>query len=89
MHQLLLQVSSTTGIAAAILWAISAYVKTPKSFSVYVSAAEAGGGQVVGYGSSPDLEKLGQALRRQSGFSAAAAISAAIAAVTQAISLRV
>ena len=68
-------------IAAAILWFVSARVNTPEFF--HIISVQVGGG--VGSGHSPDLEKLAEALKKQSKFSAWAAICAGESAILQAI----
>lgn len=88
--------SAVFAIAAAMLWFVSAVVKTPKSFSLHVARADslhgkllAGsvfGSEYVGHGHSPELTALGAAMSRQSMWSAAAAVCAGIAAALQAVS---
>lgn len=82
--------SALFALGAAVLWIASAKVKTPKSFSIDVITvhngdAEIPSGEVVGggFGTSPELNDLGNALVKQSKLSAFAASSAAIAAGLQ------
>jgi hypothetical protein len=75
---------------AAILWFRSAIVKTPKQFSIDVHVLNEPSHLVIGptlssYAQSPELNDLGNALIKQSRWGAAAACSAAIAAILQAI----
>ena len=86
--------SAGFAFVAAILWVISASIKTPQSFSVNVTTVHRGdpecpSAEVVGggFGTSDDLNALGKALILQSRFSAMAAGSAAIAAVCQGLAL--
>ena len=79
-------------IAAAVLWFMSARVKTPQSFGIAVTISTSPfDGSSGGTGHSPDLWNLGYALKRQSRLSAYAAACAAIAAIlnTAAIPLQV
>jgi len=88
--------SAVFAIAAAILWFVSARIKTPESFSIHVARAGtlqgqllAGGvigSQYAGHGYSPELTALGESMCRQSKWSAAAAVCAGIAAILQAVS---
>jgi uncharacterized protein YjfI (DUF2170 family) len=95
LSTLLTVLSALFGTAAAILWFVSALVKTPDSFNIYVvrphGAMPLGsvGGTYLGQGQSPDLTALGSALRRQSKFSALAAGCAGISAFLQTVSLAV
>jgi len=89
--------SALFAITAAILWWRSAVVKTLDHFSIHVSrpnspmGAPLGGGPLggvfVGQAHSDDLIALANALKRQSKFSAWAAICAGISAICQASSL--
>lgn len=78
---------------AAILWFISALVKIPQDFPIYVEPSTpmregyVGGTEDIGYGFSKELNELGQALRRQSSWSAAAAASAGMSAILQAVAI--
>jgi len=80
----------TAGLAA-VFWIISATIKTPSSFSIHVvkpnqkPLGEPLGGTYMGNAYSEDLKKLAKALRTQSKWSAAAAICAALSAVSQGI----
>ena len=84
--------SAIFAFAAAGLWLRSAVVRTPKSFPVHVvkpdsfsrPLGEPLGATYVGHGHSPALNELGEALRTQSRWSAAAAICAALSAIFQA-----
>jgi hypothetical protein len=62
---------------AAVLWLKSALVKIPSSFPVVMVSPD--------LGVSPQANKLGEALIRQSKWSAAAALSAAASALCQAL----
>ena len=91
--------SAIFAIAAALLWFISAVVKTPESFSIHVVRPDSFmgeplggnplGGTYVGHAYSSDLVALANALRRQSKFSAWAAGCAGVSAILQAASLLV
>ncbi|MGZ4924199.1 MAG: hypothetical protein ACXV5H_09640 [Halobacteriota archaeon] len=82
-------------VIAAILWLKSAMVKTPSSFPIHVIQpdsfsrpfGEPLGGTYVGHGHSPALNELGEALCRQSKWSAVAAVFAAISALCQALAI--
>ncbi|OQX25257.1 MAG: hypothetical protein BWK80_16520 [Desulfobacteraceae bacterium IS3] len=82
-------------VIAAALWLKSAMVKTPSSFPIHVvqpdslSSPFGGpfGGTHVGQGQSPALKKLGEALCRQSKWSAAAAAFAAASALCQSFTI--
>ena len=84
-------------IAAAVLWFLSASVKTPDGFSVHVVRPDSYmgqpmggnplGGTYVGHAYSDDFKSLADALRRQSKLSALAAVCAGVSAVLQALSL--
>jgi hypothetical protein len=87
--------SALFAVLAAALWFKSATIKTPGQFSIHVAKPDGpfgeplGGGPLggthVGQGYSPALQQLGERLRSQSKWSAAAAISAGISALLQAI----
>ena len=87
--------SAVTAIAAAVLWFLSAIVKTPQRFFIHVVRADSpfgvplGGNPIgatyVGEAHSEDLVNLATALRRQSRLSAYAALSAGISAAFQAV----
>src|ERR1700722_11231566 len=74
---------------AAILWLLSARVKTPETFQVHVVRPDMApmggpvGGQFVGHGYSTELTDLANALRRQSKLSAQAAICTAVSVFVQ------
>jgi len=85
--------SAVSAIIAAILWFMSAKIKTPNHFGIYVVKPDGVmgeplgdplGGKYIGHAYSSDLELLGNNLIRQSKLSAWAAIAAGISAVTQA-----
>jgi hypothetical protein len=89
-------VSAITAVVAAALWFVTARVTTPNSFSIFVARANGSfgkplgdplGGTYVGHAYSEDLNKLADALRRQSRLSAWAAVFAGIAAFSQTGSL--
>ncbi len=82
--------SALCSFAAAVLWAMSARIRTPKTFAITVLTehsddAEFPGSQVIasGWGESKELTDLGLALRKQSLLSAEAAMAAAGAAILQ------
>lgn len=86
--------SALAAIPAALLWFLSAVVKTPQSFSVHVVRPDSpplGGnplsGEYVGQAYSNDLVNLANALRRQSRLSGWAALCASISAILQAVSI--
>jgi len=89
---LLETVSAIFAIFAAVLWIASTFVKTPRDFTVQVISAHlleeegAVGTSVIseGYGTSKELEVLGEALIRQSRLNAAGAVCAAISAICHA-----
>jgi hypothetical protein len=91
--------SALFAIAAALLWFVSAVVKTPNSFSIHVVRPDSSmgqplggnpqGGTYVGHAYSNDLVTLAKALRRQSKFSAWAAGCAGVSAILQAASMLV
>lgn len=87
-------ISALSAIVAAILWFMSAKIKTPSHFTIIVSRATGPmgkpfgkpfGGEYVGHAYSSDLKELGNNLIKQSKLSAIAAIAAGISAITQAI----
>ena len=89
-------VSALFAIVAAVLWFMSARVKTPESFSIHVVRSNSFIGQPIGQpigatfigtAHSADLVELANGLRRQSKLSAYAAVCAAASAVAQAITL--
>jgi hypothetical protein len=76
------------GFAAAVLWFVSAFVRTPSSFSVAVDiSAATWDASVGGVGYSQDLSDLGDALKHQSRLSAYAAACAGMAAILGAAAL--
>jgi hypothetical protein len=89
--------SSMAAIVAACLWLLSAVIKTPQSFAIYVACADSPlgtplgdnpmGGSYVGQAYSDDLLSLANGLRRQSRLSALAAIFAGASALLQGISI--
>ena len=84
--------SALFAIFAAVLWFVSAVVKTPTSFGIYVvrpflPPMDPLGATYIGQGYSEDLISLANALKRQSRFSAWAAICAGISAFLQAVSV--
>jgi hypothetical protein len=84
-------------LAAAVLWFLSAVVKTPDSYSVHVVRPRSGldqplggdpiGGAYIGQAYSNDFVSLANALRRQSKLSAWAAVCAGVSAAPQALLL--
>ena len=86
--------SAVSALAAAVLWWLSAIIKTPGSFSIHVVRANGPfgqplggnplGGTYVGHAYSQDLVTLANALRRQSRRSGWAAGFAGLSAVLQA-----
>jgi hypothetical protein len=82
---------------AAILWWLSARVKTPDSFSIHVARPNLSpgelsglhpiGGTWVGQAHSEDLIELANALRHQSKLSASAAVFAGFSAFFQAFTI--
>ena len=87
-------ISALSAVTAAVLWFLSARVRTPESFSIHVVRSDsfAGqmlggplGGEYMGHGYSPGLNELAQALRKQSRLSGCGAIAAGISALLQAI----
>ncbi|HUZ32610.1 MAG TPA: hypothetical protein VMV19_11010 [Xanthobacteraceae bacterium] len=90
MRFLLEITSAGFAVIAAMLWLRSAVMKTPKQFSIDVHVLNEPSHLVIGptlssYAQSPELNDLGKAVIKQSRWSAAAACSAAIAAILQAI----
>ena len=85
--------SAAFAVVAAVLWLKSAMVKPPSSFSIHVvrpNSLPYGtplGGTYVGHGHSPELNELGDALRRQSKWSAAAAGFAAASALCEGLAI--
>jgi hypothetical protein len=80
--------SAAFAMAAAILWGLSARIKTPDSFPVAVDISVSSyAGSVGGHGSSIALSDLGAALKRQSQLSAQAAMCASLAAFLQVAAL--
>jgi hypothetical protein len=86
--------SALAALVAAALWLMSAKVKIPKSFPIYVVKPDAFAGQMLGgplgaeysgFGHSDELDSLAAALVRQSRLSAWAAGAAATSAVLQGI----
>ena len=88
-------ITALFALAAAILWFLSAKVKTPNSFSIHVvkpNGQEPLGGNPIGgtyqgHGYSSELTKLAESLSKQSKLSALAAIFAGLSAITQTISI--
>jgi hypothetical protein len=84
-------------VLAAVLWFLSAWVKTPDRFSVQVVMGGALGGGALGGGplgggtahptTSPDLTHLALALKKQSKLSAWAASCAGVSAALGGIAL--
>lgn len=79
---------------AAILWFLSAKIKTPNSFSIHVVKPDEMplggnpmGGTYQGHAYSSDLIKLAESLSQQSKLSAWAAIFAGLSAIIQTISI--
>jgi hypothetical protein len=92
MNHYLQIASAVFAIIAAALWFASAFVPTPKNFSVRVSVLTGPSHLATSpvsdaYGESDELNALGKALVKQSHLSAAAASFAALAALSQAISV--
>lgn len=87
--------SAILAVIAAVLWWISAKVKTPSSFPIAVIKpdnfnrpfGEPLGGTFMGHGHSPKLNELGENLRNQSKWSAKAAVFAAASALCQALTI--
>jgi hypothetical protein len=88
--------SSAFALSAAVLWLLSALVKTPSKFPAWAAQPDAHVDNPIA-GPNPEhapgtvrseaLLQLGTALRRQSAFSAWAAGCACIAAAAQAVAL--
>jgi len=78
---------------AALAWLVSALVRTPANFVIYVvrptgqAVHDPLGGTYMGHAYSEDLNELARKLRLQSKWSAAAASCAAVSAALQAVSL--
>ena len=84
--------SAVFAFGAALLWLLSAMVALPKDFPITVQITNVPDHLVIGpfqsgVGHSDQLDTLGSALKRQSRLSAFAAISAALAAICQAVGL--
>ena len=86
--------SALFAIAAAVLWFVSAVVKSPTTFKIHVVNPQQQplggnpvGGTYVGQAYSEDLVSLADSLKRQSKFSARAAICAGVSALLQTASL--
>jgi hypothetical protein len=80
---LALQISTTIfALAAATLWFISASIKTPTTFEI--TGADLGG---LVRAESPELTELGNAMKRQSRWSALAAKCAGVSAIAQAATI--
>jgi len=79
----LTRVSAAFALLAALLWLVSALWPIPRAFPIYTVQALGGPGT----GHSPALAALARALKRQSAFSAAAALCAAVSAGLQGIDL--
>jgi hypothetical protein len=82
--------SAVFAVSAALLWLHSATVKLPKQFPIIVSTPAVPshlviGGMHEGYGKSDELDALGEALIKQSRYSAYAASCAALSALLQAL----
>ena len=87
-------IAAVLAVLAAVLWFMSAAVKTPDSFSVHVvrpREAPLGGdplgGTYIGQAHSQDFTNLANALRRQSRLSSYAAICAGASALVQGASM--
>ncbi|OBP70997.1 hypothetical protein CK217_20540 [Mesorhizobium loti] len=77
-------------MAAAFLWFLTSRVKTPSQFPITVTSTHSLldqiiGAQVLSTGSSPELDQIGIALKKQSALNAWAALCAAFAAALQAV----
>jgi hypothetical protein len=88
MAALAAYLSAGCAFVAALLWWLSARVKTPRDFNVHVHEAGTLGSlggltPLLGHGFSPELSALGNALVRQSTFSAWAAGFAGASALLQ------
>jgi hypothetical protein len=89
-------VSAVFALFAAVLWLLSALVKTPAVFQLravqsdeYIENSIRGvnPAHAVGTVQSDDLPRLAAALQRQSRLSAAAALCACVSAIAQAIAV--
>jgi hypothetical protein len=85
-------ISAIFGGLAALLWFMSARVKTPTSFSITVHVANTPSHLAIGpyqtsYGESAELNALGKAVVRQSKLSSLAALCAGLAAAFQTITI--
>src|SRR5690348_12872085 len=80
-------VAAAFALCAAILWFVSASVRTPEAFANSVDLSNATWSSLRGHGDSSDLMDLGAALKRQSRWSAHAAICAGVAAILGAMPL--
>jgi len=88
-------VSALCALVAAGFWLKSARIRTPSSFPISVvrpdsfglPLGEPLGATYVGFGHSPAMNELGEALRKQSKWSAIAALAAAFSAACQAVSM--
>ena len=93
--EIILQIlSAGSALLAAVLWLRSAKIKTPKEFrvQVFVSVFNDPGMpsyevNAVGYGTSEELERLGNAMIEQSRLSAQAAQCAAASALLQVVAI--
>ncbi len=87
--------SGIFALLAAPLWLKSAKIKTPSSFPIHVvkpdgfgrPMGDPHGATYMGQGHSPSLNELGEALRCQSKWGAAAAVFAAVSAICQAFAM--
>lgn len=74
--------------AAAVLWFKSAFIRMPSTLFVGTEIIESSyDGSIGAFSDSPDLTELGKSLRRQSLWSAYAAVCAGIAAFVSALGL--
>lgn len=90
VHHALTWGSSFAAIAAAVLWFLTSRVKTPSQFPITVTSTHSMldqviGAQILSTGSSPELDQIGIALKKQSALNAWAALCAGAAAALQAI----
>jgi hypothetical protein len=79
----MMKASAALALFAAVFWLFSALVPTPQAFPIHTITPIGG----IGKGSSPALDQLASALRRQIKLSAIAAMCASASAVLQAINL--
>ena|ERR1700722_13216718 len=87
MAQCLNYSASAFSVAAAVLWFLSALVKTPGNFNIIVDiSAATWDGSVGGTGARPELSALAQALGKQARWSRWATGCAGIAAIASACS---